>query len=110
MSLSHTIAEINEKYDFDNMCQYLIKNETGQGANSYKMLDTGKIEDLDSLKKNIANICKLPRQDFTVEIYDPVMKKHYTIDESLSGLTKCANLRIVNNSTSESNILLSKPI
>ena len=103
-----TIRQLQDQYlsDLDNpdnpdnpdaQCQYLVENQTPKGLHRPLILDDFTGQTLEALKGTVRDLSRLPRDNYPFDIlaYDPILEAFVPVGDQLSGLSRCAVLRLV---------------
>ena len=81
----------------DNQCQHLVENQTPKGLHRSLILDDFTGQTLEALKGTVRDLSRLPRDNYPFDIlaYDTVLEAFVPVGDQLSGLSRCAVLRLV---------------
>ena len=101
-----TIRQLQDQYltdldksngDQDTQCQYLVENQTPKGLHRPLILDDFTGQTLEALKGTVRDLSRLPRDNYPFDIlaYDPILEAFVPVGDQLSGLSRCAVLRLV---------------
>jgi len=77
--------------------QYLVENQTPKGLHRSLILDDFVGHTLEELKGVIRDLYRIAPADYPFDIlaYDPILESFIPVGDQLSGLARCAVLRLV---------------